>query len=110
CNVTPRTLTSVVALTDERPAVGEVMTTLQDPVPPDVVQALGPTKLAGPVIVNVIVVPLGAFANAFAPALTFTWPTSVWVVPIGLFAVAGVICTLASTKVAVASPEFAAVP
>ena len=29
--------------------------------------------------------------------------------PIGLFAVAGVICTLASTKVAVASPEFAAV-
>jgi hypothetical protein len=62
CTATLLTVTFVLALIVELPLVDELITTVHEPLPPDVVQLLGPTKLAGPVIVKLIAVPFGAFA------------------------------------------------
>jgi len=62
---TPPTDTVVAALIDVWPAVGELITTVQLPVPPAVVQVLGPTNEAvAPfefVSENEMTVPFGAF-------------------------------------------------
>jgi len=56
-----------------------------------------PTKLPGPaVIAKWMTVPSGAFTEP-VPSLTFTCPVSVWFVPAGFVAVAGVIWMFAST-------------
>src|SRR6266545_593845 len=62
CNVTPPTATSVFALIVDEPVVLDVITTVHEPDPAEVVQPLGPTKLAGPASVKLIVVPFGALA------------------------------------------------
>jgi len=109
--VTPPTVTSVLALIVDVPIVEELITTVQEPVAPAVVQLLGPTKAAGPASEKLIVVPAGAFAKPTpAPVFTFTCPVSVCVVPIGLIAVAGVTWMFASTNLATALPEFGAIP
>src|SRR5262249_33273059 len=81
----PPTETSVAAFTTVVPVVLELITTVQEPVPPDVVQVFGPTKLPGPLtFVKVITVPAGAFTNPPPrPSFTFTWPVRVWFVLIG---------------------------
>src|SRR4051812_34515960 len=48
CSGTPLTPTVVLALIVDVPVVVDLITTVQEPVPPAVVQPLGPTKLAGP--------------------------------------------------------------
>src|SRR5262249_51148119 len=74
---TPLTDTVVLALTVVVPAVGGLMTTVQEPVPPEVVQlfpAAGTkTALAPPALLSekVITVPSGAFTNP-VPGFTFT--------------------------------------
>src|SRR6185436_16571702 len=99
----PPTMTSVLALIVVVPAVGELITTVHEPVPPDVVHELGPTNVAvaPPALLseNVIVVPSGALTNPPVPVFTFTWPVSVWFVPTGFSAVGGVIWMFASTNV-----------
>src|SRR5262245_56384006 len=74
--VIPPTETSVAACTFATTGDGEVICTVQEPVPPAVVQVFGPTKLAGgePLTnVKVITVPSGAFTNPPPrPAFTFT--------------------------------------
>src|SRR5262249_16273739 len=102
----PPTVTVVVALIVVEPVVGELITTVHEPVPPDVVQLEGPTKAAPAppefVSVNVITVPSGALTKP-EPELTFTCPVSVWFVDTALFAVAGVIWMFASTHAFCAS-------
>src|SRR5262249_10619429 len=94
------TVTVVVAWMVVVPPVGELITTVQDPLPPDVVQLDGPTNVAEApfefVTENVITVPSGAFAKP-PPAFTFTVPVSVWFAPTGFVAVCGVIWMFAST-------------
>jgi hypothetical protein len=113
---TPPTLTVVVAWIVVVPVVGELITTVHEPgATPFVVQLLGPTNVADAPPAfdseNVITVPAGAFTYpAPSPALTFTCPVSVWVVPIGLVAVGGLIWMFASTNVFTASTEFPFVP
>ena len=93
------------------PAVAEVITTVQDPVPPEVVQVDGPTKLPGPdAIAKLITVPSGAFTKPPTPVLTFTCPVSVWFVPTGFEALAGLIWMFASTQFFVAFPELPFAP
>src|SRR5262249_8992725 len=111
---TPPTLTVVVAWIVVVPAVGELITTVQEPDPdapePGVVQLLGPTQtaVAPPELVSeaVIEVPSGAFANEPDPLLTLTCRVSVWFVPTGFVAVCGVIWMFASTNVFTASGEL----
>jgi len=77
---TPPTVTVVAALTAVVPVVVEVICTVHEPLPFVVVQVFTPlTKLPGPLtLVNVIVVPVGAFTKpAPSPALIFTWPVRV---------------------------------
>src|SRR5262245_46609368 len=114
---TPPTSTVVAALMSVLPAVGELIVTVQDPVPPAVVQVFAPagTKTAeAPALFvseNVITVPSGAFTKpAPFPASTLTWPVSVWLVFTGFVAFCGVIWMFALTQVFVASPEFGATP
>src|SRR5262249_53399287 len=89
-STTPPTVTVVVALTVVVPDSDELMTTVHEPVAPDVVQVFGPTKAAAAppefVRLKVISVPAGAFAKP-EPAFTFTCPVSVWLVETGLIAV-----------------------
>ncbi len=69
------------------PVADELITAEHEPVPPNVVQLLAPTKLPGPeTIAKVIVVPLGAFTHPPVPVLTLTCPVSVWFVEIGFVA------------------------
>src|SRR3954469_11781404 len=67
CKVNPPTTTSVLALIVVVPVVVELITTLQEPVPPAVVHEFAPTKaaVAPPEFVseNLIVVLFGAFAK-----------------------------------------------
>ena len=97
---TPATVTFVVAWIVVVPIVGELITTVHDPVPPDVVQLDGPWKVADapPAFdsVKLIVVPSGAFTNP-VPGLMFTCPVRVCSVETGFVAVCGVIWMLAST-------------
>jgi hypothetical protein len=113
---TPMTDTVVEAFTVVVPTVDEVITTSHVPVPPLVVQFCE-TGVPGPlVIVTVQTVPSGAFTYVFGePVLTLMWQWSVWFVPIGLTAFAGVIWMFASTQFFDAFPlppaaVFAAVP
>src|SRR4051794_11705137 len=72
---TPRTDTFVDAWIDVDPAVGELVVTVQEPVPPAVVQLDDPTNVAEapPEFVSekLITVPSGAFAEP-VPSFTFT--------------------------------------
>src|SRR5437868_919920 len=99
CSVTAPTWTSVPAFTVVVPVVDDVIVAVHDPVPPDVVQLPGPTKLAvaPPEFVSekLIVVPFGAFTRP-PPLLTLTCAVSVWIVPTGFVAADGVIVMLAS--------------
>jgi hypothetical protein len=99
CRSTPPTSTSVVALIVVVPDDNELMTTVQEPVPPEVVQLLEPTNaaVAPPEFVNekLIVVPLGAFSKP-EPLFTFTCPVNAWFVPTALLADGGAIWMLAS--------------
>src|SRR6266545_3966931 len=74
CSATPPTLTSVAAQTFVVPVVAELIVTVQEPVPPDVLQVAGPMKPPGPeTIEKLIVVPFGAFTKPPpVPALTLT--------------------------------------
>src|SRR5262249_9698083 len=97
CNTTPLTVTSVAAFTTDTPGVADVITTVHEPVPPDVVQLVGPTNEPGPdTIVKLITVPSGAFTKAAPVGFTFTCPVSVWFVPTAFAAVCGVIWMFAS--------------
>ena len=112
---TPATETVVLALIVVVPVVGELICTVHEPVPPEVVHELGPTNaaVAPPAFdsENEIVVPSGAFTKLLPePSFTFTCPVSVWFVPTGFDAVSGVIWMFASTNVFTASPEFGATP
>src|SRR5262249_34479214 len=79
-------------------------------VPFAVEQLVGPEKLPGPdTIEKPIAVPSCAFTKP-VPGFTFTCPVSVWFVPTAFVAVAGVICTFASTNVFTASVELPFVP
>jgi hypothetical protein len=105
----------VDALMDVDPVVGELITTVQEPVPPAVVQVLGPTNVdVAPfefVTEKLMTVPSGAFTKpAPEPSFTFTCPVRVWFVPISFAAVGGVIWMLASTNVLTAGPELPPVP
>jgi hypothetical protein len=74
------------------PAAAELITAVHEPLPPEVVQVLGPTNEAEPeTIEKLIVVPFGAFTKPPVPVFTSTCPVSVWFVPIGLIADGGVI-------------------
>src|SRR5262245_45448495 len=99
---TPPTVTVVVALIIVVPDVGELIVTVHEPVPPDVVQLDGPTNVADAPAVFVsekaIDVPFGAFTKP-VPGLTLTCAVRTWFVPTGLVAVGGVIWMLASTTV-----------
>src|SRR5262249_18454533 len=79
CNVTPATVTSVVACTTVAPTEDDVICTVQEPVPPEVVQLFTPpTKLPGPeTIEKLITVPFGAFEKVTPSCATFTCPVSV---------------------------------
>src|SRR5690242_16199919 len=74
-NDTPPTDSVVLALTVVVPAVGELITTVHEPVPPAVVQVDGPTNVADapPALLSEkeITVPSGAFTNP-VPEFTFT--------------------------------------
>src|ERR1044072_2934282 len=82
------------------PAVGELMTTVQEPVPPAVVHLDGPTHVAvAPpefVKVKLITVPSGASWKPEPVGETFTWPVSVWFVPMMFVACNGLIWIFAS--------------
>ena len=77
---TPFTLTVVVAWIVVVPAVGELITTVQEPVAPTVAQFAGPTNVAvaPPAFVNEneMTVPAGAFTKP-VPSFTFTCPVNV---------------------------------
>src|SRR6516162_2513609 len=71
-NTSPPTVTFVVARITVVPLVFDVITPVHEPVPPVVVQLVGPTKLPGPeTIEKVITVPSGAFTKP-VPGFTFT--------------------------------------
>jgi hypothetical protein len=82
-SVTPPTATVVCALTVDTPVVVELNATLQEPVPPDVVQVVGVT-VPGPLsTVKLIDVPSGAFMKP-EPSFTFTCAVNVCAWPTGL--------------------------
>ena len=99
CSASVLTVTSVAALMVVVPVAVDVMTAVQDPVPPAVVQLLAPTNaaVAPPAFVSekLIMVPFGALTKP-APALMLTCAVSVWFVPTGLLSVAGLIEMFAS--------------
>jgi hypothetical protein len=70
----------VLALIVVVPVLDELITTVHEPVPPDVKQLLAPTNaaVAPPEFVSekLIVVPFGAFTKP-EPSFTFTWPVNV---------------------------------
>src|SRR3954453_9542378 len=106
----PPTLTVVVPRTTVIPVAFEVIVTVQEPVVPTVVHVGEPTNEPGPDwMPAVMLVPAGAFTKP-VPGLTLTWRVRTWLVPIGLFALAGVIPMFASTKVLTALPLFGEVP
>jgi len=112
---TPPTATVVVAWIDVEPAVGELITTMHDPLALAVVQLLGPTNDADAppefVTEKLTTVPAGAFTDPEPePSFTFTCPVSVCVAPIGFVALEGVTWTFASTNVFTASTELPFVP
>jgi hypothetical protein len=85
----PFTTTVVDALSVVVPAVADVIVTVHEPVPPDVVQfcAVG---VPGPlVIVTVHTVPSGALLKVTPSGDTLTWQVSTWFVPTAFVAVAG---------------------
>jgi len=108
----PPTVTSVLALIVVVPTVAEVMSTEQEPVPPEVMQLFTPpTNVPGPkTIEKSIVVPFGASAKLPEPVFAFTWPVSVWFVLSAFVAVNGEIWMFASTNVFTASSLFNAWP
>ena len=95
------------------PAVGELMTTVHDPVVPDVLHVFPPTNVAvaPPEFVSesVTSVPAGALTKV-VPGLTLTCTVSVWFVPVGFVAVSGVIWMVASTQVLVALSQLLVQP
>src|SRR5437763_1939606 len=92
CRRIGETVTSVAAFTTVTPGVVEVIWTVHSPLTSIVVQVvLTRTKVAGPLAFEkVISVPAGALTKP-VPSFTLTWPVRVWLVPIALFAFAGVI-------------------
>jgi hypothetical protein len=61
-SATPATVTAIVALSRVVPASVDVSVAWQEPVPPVVVQLVGPLKSPGPLRKKTIVVPSGALA------------------------------------------------
>src|SRR5262245_12823305 len=95
-NVMPFTTTVVDAFSVVVPAVADVIVTVHDPVPPDVVQFCV-VGVPGPlVIVTVQTVPFGALLNVTPSGDTLTWQVSTWFVPTAFVAVAGVSWMFAS--------------
>src|SRR5215471_8207545 len=92
----PFTVTVVDACTTEVPVTAEVITTSQEPVPPDVVQFCDPGVPGPETIVTVQVVPSGAFTGPL-PLSTLMWQCKVWFVPTSFVAVGGVSWMFAST-------------
>src|SRR5690348_15977846 len=76
CSTVPLTVTSVAAWTTVVPGVGELITTVHDPVAPTVEHVDGPTNAAvAPfelVNVKLITVPAGAFVKFTLSVDTFT--------------------------------------
>ena len=105
------TVTVVEALTTVCPAAVAVRFTLHEPVPPPVWQDVALRVAVPDTLLNVMVVPSGAFTK-LVPLEIFTWPVRTWVAPTAFTAAAGVIWMLASTTVACSevSPQLPATP
>src|SRR5262249_60252841 len=78
CRPTPASPTPRSSDLTVVPGVADVMTTVHEPVPPEVVQLDGPTKLPGPLtLLKLITVPSGAFVKPAPIGDTLTCPVNV---------------------------------